>query len=70
VRHSRTYAGLDAAARRRLGTTIARSQAIFDRSRQASERCDALMAEAAERFGPRSSRDPLLHLLGEDEVAR
>jgi hypothetical protein len=43
---------------------------MIERSRRTIERCDALMVQTAERLGPHSSPDPLLHPLGEGEQVR
>jgi hypothetical protein len=70
VSYSGAEAEFHAAVHRRIEAALARSRAMIERSRQAMERCDALMLEAAERFGPRSSPDPLLHSLGQREEVR
>jgi hypothetical protein len=67
VNDARTEAGFYEAARRRLDAMLAHSLTILERSQRTIERCDALMVEAAERFGCPSSPDPLLHPLGERE---
>jgi hypothetical protein len=70
VRRFRAAAESHAATRRRLFEALARGYAIVERSRRTIHTSEALMAEAAAQFGPRSSRDPLLHPLGAGEQIR
>jgi hypothetical protein len=70
VSYARAEAEFYAAAHRRLEAALAHSRDMIERSRQTIERFDALLAEAADRFGHGSSPAPLLDPLGEGDEVR